>query len=56
MAMFDISKYVLIGLENEGRLSPMAFNEGGRKIYYDIREVNKLFQHVEPVRKSIIKK
>jgi hypothetical protein len=50
MQMYDISKWTILKMEKEGKLKPYSYNLEGRKTYYDIREVNKLFFEIEPVK------
>jgi hypothetical protein len=44
MEMYDCSKATALKLERQGKLTPYTFTGDRRKIYYDLKEIESIFE------------
>ena len=47
MELYDFSKTTVLKLEKLGKLTPYYYDEARRKPYYDLAEIEKVFQPAE---------
>lgn len=47
MQLYDFSKSTVLKLEKLGKLTPYYYDDARRKPYYDLAEIEKIFQPVE---------
>ena len=47
MEMYDCSKATALKLERQGKLTPYTFTGDRRKIYYDLKEIESIFEPID---------
>ncbi len=46
MHLYDMSKSTVLKLESQGKITPYFYDDARRKAYYDVRQIERIFQPV----------